>query len=905
MTTRTARHVRASLVLAMASAAAAVATWLAAASVHVVGWGADAPSRVVLLPPWSRLGVALGVVAGVALVIGVAAHKADRLPQLARAVAPLTLLLLWVVPFLPWVPDHLPLLMVLAGPMRWVTLTLACLGCALLAADEIRTGRLSLRMPGPRTVFITSFVVLVGLGVYVKGAQGVGGDEPHYLVIAHSLLVDGDLRIENNHEEGHYQSFFAGTLPPHFLRRGLDGVIYSVHSPGLPSLLLPFYAVGGEWGAMVFIGLLASLAAVAIFGLAERLTTRGVAVVTWAAVALTVPFAPQSWLIFPEMPAALIMAWTAAWLWGPPPERAWSWVWRGAVIGLLPWLHMKYSFLLAGATLCLLVRMWPRVRHAVMFLAPMALSGVVWLLSFYVMYGTPNPTVVYGYGSGAGLELSNIPRGILGLLFDQEFGLLAYSPIYVLVAFGCWVMLRRPDARWQSVGLLATTGAYVVTATQYYMWWGGWSVPARFVVPVLPLLAPMLAAGIDRCRGSAGRGVVGLLLLASISALAAVIYEPAALVIFNVRDGSGQLVEMIQGGAGLTAVLPTFIQPDWLVQVPDLLRWLVAGVLAIGVASMVGRRHVTLRRAVWSATACLVCFGAAGSLLYASRVPPDFRAELVRRGQQGLIGAYDGNQLKAFVYGEGRTLGITDLYQHASIVQPLSGVSVSMDRVSGPYALPPGRYQVRVHFESTPAATDGEVWVGYRQGPGVLARRTVETNPVVMTLDLPVALDPVWVGTSTEGTARAVSVVEVIPEHVVPRSARLAVDHISFSEGLGRDPGRYVFYLDSNVWVEPGGFWVRGGAPASLLVSPADASTVVVVIRNGGSAGPVTVEFAGRQETLSLDAWETHELRVPVTRQELLEPFTISATNGFRPAESDPESQDQRWLGCWVRLSLE
>ena len=904
MTTQTVGQTRAWLVLALASAAAATATWLAAASVHVVGWGGDSPSRVALLPPWSRLGIAVGVSAGIALALGVAAYRSGRLQQLARAVAPLTLLLLWVVPFLPWVPDHLPLLMVLAGPMRWVTLALACLGSALLAADEIRTGWLPLRMPGPRTVFITSLVVFVALGVYVKRAQGVGGDEPHYLVIAHSLLVDGDLRIENNHDEGHYQSFFAGALRPHFLRRGLDDVIYSVHSPGLPSLLLPFYAVGGEWGAMVFVGLLASLAAAAIFGLAERLTTRGVAVVTWVAVALTVPFAPQSWLIFPEMPAALIMAWAALWLWSPLPERAWPWVWRGLVIGLLPWLHMKYSFLLAGATLCLFVRMWPRVRHAAMFLAPMALSGVLWLWSFYVMYGTPNPTVVYGYGSGAGLDLSNIPRGILGLLFDQEFGLLTYSPIYVLVAFGCWLMLRRPDTRWQSVGLLATTGAYMASATQYYMWWGGWSVPARFVVPVLPLLAPMLAIGIDRCRGSAGRGVVGLLLLASISAFAAVIYEPGALVIFNVRDGTGQLVEMVQGGAALTAVLPTFLQLDWLVQVPDVLRWLAAGVLAIGVASAVGRRQVTLRRAFWSATACLVCFGVAGSLLHASRISPDTRAEVVQRGQQDLIGAYDGNRLRAFVYAEGRTLGVTDVYQRASIVQPLSDASVSRDRVSGPYALPPGRYQVRVYFESTPRP-DGEVWVGFHRGPGVLTRQTVETNPVVMTLDLPVALDPVWVGTSTEDVARAVSAVEVVPEYVVPRSARVDVGNIWFSEGVGRDPGRYVFYLDSNVWVEPGGFWVRGGAPASLLVSPAGTSTVVVTIRNGGSAGPIVVEFAGRRETLSLDAWESHELRVPVTGPEGLVPLTISPTNGFRPAEVDPESRDRRWLGCWVRLALE
>ena len=45
------------------------------------------------------------------------------------------------------------------------------------------------------------------------------------------------------------------------------------------------------------------------------------------------------------------------------------------------------------------------------------------------------------------------------------------------------------------------------TIVPYYMWWGGWSVPARFLLPVLPLAAPMIAVAFDRCRGAASRGV--------------------------------------------------------------------------------------------------------------------------------------------------------------------------------------------------------------------------------------------------------------------------------------------------------------------------------------------------------------------------------------------------------------
>jgi hypothetical protein len=65
-------------------------------------------------------------------------------------------------------------------------------------------------------------------------------------VIAHSLISDGDLRIENNHEARHYEPFWSAVLPPNFLPRGIDRVIYSIHAPGLPVLRLQFYAIAGH-----------------------------------------------------------------------------------------------------------------------------------------------------------------------------------------------------------------------------------------------------------------------------------------------------------------------------------------------------------------------------------------------------------------------------------------------------------------------------------------------------------------------------------------------------------------------------------------------------------------------------------------------------------------------------------
>ena len=76
------------------------------------------------------------------------------------------------------------------------------------------------------------------------------GDEPHYLVIAQSLLYDGDLRIENNHQQDQYLAYYDGILKPDFMRRGVDRQIYSIHAPGVAALVLPAFAAVGYPGAV-------------------------------------------------------------------------------------------------------------------------------------------------------------------------------------------------------------------------------------------------------------------------------------------------------------------------------------------------------------------------------------------------------------------------------------------------------------------------------------------------------------------------------------------------------------------------------------------------------------------------------------------------------------------------------
>jgi hypothetical protein len=95
---------------------------------------------------------------------------------------------------------------------------------------------------------------------------------------------------------------------------------------------------------------------------------------------------------------------------------------------------------------------------------------------------------------------AEVGRRTLGLLLDQEHGLLPYAPCYLLAPAG-WVWLRRrhPDVAAESLVLI---GAYLVPVllpvTNVHGWRGGWSPAARFLVPVAPFLGLALAFGMAR-----------------------------------------------------------------------------------------------------------------------------------------------------------------------------------------------------------------------------------------------------------------------------------------------------------------------------------------------------------------------------------------------------------------------
>ena len=233
-----------------------------------------------------------------------------------------------------------------------------------------------------------------------------GGDEPHYLVITQSLLLDGDIKIENNHRRGDYQAYYAGSLAPHFIRRGRNGEIYSIHAPGLSALVAPAFAIAGYRGVVLLLLLLSASGSALAWHLAWRASgRRDAAWFGWAAVTLSATTIFHSFTVYPDGIASVITL-TGVWALMRAEEerrtgeiRQWPWFLHGAALALLPWLHSRYA-LLAGCVGALVILRLSTTKSpagkAMAFLAVPALSALAWMTFFLVVYGVADPSAPYG-----------------------------------------------------------------------------------------------------------------------------------------------------------------------------------------------------------------------------------------------------------------------------------------------------------------------------------------------------------------------------------------------------------------------------------------------------------------------------------------------------------------------------
>ena len=747
---------------------------------------------------------------GVSLVFGIlGAGALSRLPTSSRR--PFVALLAAALPLAPVLTGALlPLLVFQGGVLRLlVGAVLAVAVVRLAAASDVRIGE------APAVgLFAAAFFFYCAWGQRVPGPAGPQGDEPHYLVMAQSLLSDGDLDLTDEFANREYAPFYGGELAPHTSPNTPRGRLLSMHSPGLPVLLLPAYAMGGYPGARVMQSGLAALAGVLLYFLVRGVTNDPrIAAAAWALAAFTPPLAFYAVTLYPETLAAVaILAFllTSRAAPGVRPLIA-----ATALAILLPWVHTKLIPLgLAGLVFTLLRPYRWRLRALAIAAPGLSLAALAYY--FQSLYGSPSFRIALGPSDVAA---ERIPWGLTGAFFDRQYGLLPVAPALALAIPGAVVLWQRRTGD----ALRAITLAVLVAfpAAAYIGWWGGAAPPARYVLPVIgPLIlaaAMTLPAARDVLAALGGMGVVVLGLAAD-----------APRMLRNRPDGESLLLRSLSPDVDLNAWLPSFLDGGW--RAPVL-------ALSLAAAGAIGWR--------WRGRGTIA--GLVGYALIANGLRD---RPIIDQGQatQRLLAAWEG--------GETRGLAIpVELPRRPWTLGPDEG------RNTRRIMVPPGAYDIEVdaHAIEMPAAVRIEI----HAGDLVLGRFELAGGGTAL-FHLPLPAGGRGLGLSAYGVAgrTEIDAITVLPRAVVPAARRDGFDWPERADDAHyrvASAGVLVTVLDRSE-PEEGAFRVRGSG-AFLVEAPVGA-VVRMTVRNEPS-GAVSVVDLDPTDAIILGRTVVIPVRVP------------------------------------------
>jgi hypothetical protein len=390
---------------------------------------------------------------------------------------------------------------------------------------------------------LVALVFVAIWGLMTHGTRAGTGDEPHYMMIAHSLAFDGDLDLANNYRDA--TLIARGTLEPehHAIWRG--GRLRPVHDIGMPLVFAPVLRLAypladraaeyiparlleaGRLNEGLLLRHQMSLVMALVTGvlshevwLALRAAGHGRGAFGWALLfALTPPVLSHSFLFFTEILSACVTFAAFRRLAFAGVRTNNQAVLVGGLTGFLLLVHARNVGIAIGLS-ALALRAWrregwPAVRLA-SFCAGAAVLGIVRAALTYTLWGTliSTPHAAFNFSTTAAGAATEILVRATGLLFDREYGLLAYAPIYLL-AFPGFARLAGSERR-LAADSAVVFGCYVVPVLLPFVnvhgWTGGWSPAARFLVPVAALL--WLPASIVTAHVARGARIAALAIVA-------------------------------------------------------------------------------------------------------------------------------------------------------------------------------------------------------------------------------------------------------------------------------------------------------------------------------------------------------------------------------------------------------
>jgi hypothetical protein len=425
------------------------------------------------------------------------------------------------------------------------------------AAKTQSSGRVAARLGG-LSLYLLLGVALLGVYAYTP-PRWQDWNQNSRFDLTRAIVDNGTVRID-----------------PYVSNTGdyakLDGHYYSDKAPGLSLMAVPLYALteaagplGLDWLALrlsassaftdtlnpvgqgtsqervavalalyiatlVCVALPAAIMLVLLAKMVERIAgCRTAALLSALAIGLATPVFSYSQAFYGHIPAAACVVGACALITLNQAEQLSTG--RLLAIGaLLGWaVVIEYPAALAGLPIALWAVQRAGRRAVVFGVAGAAPALIVLAIYDLIAFGTPLPigyehSELWQAQHDVGFMSLTYPRPetLWGLSFSPFRGLFLLAPVLLLALPGVWLGLRSASQRAPVAVAAASFALMFLFASASSMWWGGFAVGPRYLLPGLPLLALPLGVVLARINAATlPRRAAGLALFAVLAGLSA------------------------------------------------------------------------------------------------------------------------------------------------------------------------------------------------------------------------------------------------------------------------------------------------------------------------------------------------------------------------------------------------
>ena len=574
---------------------------------------------------------------------------------------------------------------------------------------------------------------------------------------------------------------------------------------------------------------------------------------------------------------------------------------RGVAIAALPWLSTKYAPMAAAVTIVAMLRAG-RDRRATLtvLLAPIGIGLAAWFGFFVWIWGSPSPSAPYGLSEP--MTWRHLAHGGPGLIFDQEYGIVATAPVLAIAFAGVVQMLRSGGAAARrAMELTFIFGALLCTVGAFHIWWGGEASAGRPVTSGLLLFGLPIASffASTSTRPSGARR------------LSPVARRQSR----DRRDAGGRAGRRARSSGprrqrGLSRVdFAHLAARVCLPHVPD--RFGRRGDLANGRvarprgAGRLGRSAARAARDSAAPVLATIGIGLTAAVAFVSLVTRSITlpAEMVpdMRARVPLLDRFDlSRRPTALLYDPLSRVAGADALSHVLLVAR-PGLRTAPQPIellwNARFALPAGAYRLRLTRSDAAAAdTTVSLQIG-RTGPPL---DTWKVAGPLWEHRFVLPIDAALVGFRAQpDLANANGELQLTAMSVVDESKRIPRPPVI---GTRRYGAATAFFHDDQVFAEPAGYWTRGRATAQVtyVTSAESPATIDIMASCGPVPNQVTFSTPEWRRRLAIEPGAPHRVTIPVGDVSGLgvrvAPIAIEVENGFVPAAADPAP---RIAGFW------